>query len=49
MIYGYVRVATKNQLEVFEVESQKNEILEKYPNTKIFEEQFTGVKLDRPI
>ncbi|MEF9991278.1 MAG: recombinase family protein [Peptostreptococcaceae bacterium] len=49
MIYGYVRVSTKNQLEGFGLETQKNEILEKYLNTKILEEQFTGTKLDRPI
>lgn len=49
MFYGYVRVSTKNQLEGFGLESQKNEILEKYPNAKILEEQFTGAKLDRPI
>lgn len=49
MFYGYVRVSTKNQLEGFGLESQKNEVLEKYPNAKIFEEQFTGAKLDRPI
>ncbi|MGL5641517.1 MAG: recombinase family protein [Paraclostridium sp.] len=49
MIYGYVRVSTKNQLEGFGLETQKNEILEKYPSAKIFEEQFTGSKLDRPI
>lgn len=49
MFYGYIRVSTKNQLEGFGLESQKNEILEKYPNAKVFEEQFTGTKLDRPI
>ncbi|SCJ44591.1 DNA-invertase hin [uncultured Clostridium sp.] len=49
MFYGYVRVSTKNQLEGFGLEAQKNEILEKYPNAKILEEQFTGAKLDRPI
>nr|WP_195366252.1 recombinase family protein [[Eubacterium] tenue] len=49
MFYGYVRVSTKTQLEGFGLETQKNEILEKYPNAKILEEQFTGAKLDRPI
>lgn len=49
MFYCYVRVSTKNQLEGFGLESQKNEISEKYPNAKIFEEQFTGAKLDIPI
>ncbi|MDB8790431.1 recombinase family protein [Romboutsia sp. 1001216sp1] len=49
MFYGYVRVSTKNQLDGFGLEAQKNEILEKYPDTKILEEQFTGTKLDRPI
>lgn len=49
MFYGYIRVSTKNQLDGFGLETQKNEILEKYPSSKIFEEQFTGTKLDRPI
>lgn len=35
MFYGYVRVSTKNQLECFGLEAQKNEILEKYPSTLI--------------
>lgn len=49
MFYGYIRVSTKRQLDGFGLESQKKEILEKYSDAKIFEEQFTGSKLDRPI
>lgn len=49
MIYGYVRVSTKKQVEGYGLEVQKNEILNKYPSAYIFEEQYTGTKIDRPI
>lgn len=49
MIYGYTRVSTKKQVEGYGLEVQKREILEKYPSAIIFEEQYTGTKLDRPI
>lgn len=49
MIYGYTRVSTKKQIDGYGLEVQKREILEKYPNALIFEEQYTGTKLDRPV
>lgn len=49
MIYGYTRVSTRAQLDGHGLQSQKQEILSKYENSQIVEEQFTGVKLDRPI
>ena len=47
--YGYCRVSTKGQLDGNGLESQEQEILNKYPNAKIVKEQYTGTKLDRPI
>lgn len=49
MIYGYTRVSTKKQVQGYGLETQKNEILNKYPSAMIIEEQYTGTKLDRPI
>lgn len=49
MIYGYVRVSTKKQVDGYGLEVQKNDILSKYPTALIFEEQYTGTKVDRPI
>lgn len=49
MIYAYTRVSTKKQLDGYGLEVQKQEILEKYPNAIIFEEQYTGSKINRPI
>ena len=49
MIYGYVRVSTKTQLEGNGLQSQINEILNKYKGASILEEQFTGTRADRPI
>lgn len=49
MIYGYTRVSTKKQLDGFGLEVQKKEILSKYPDALIIEEQFTGTKVNRPI
>ena len=49
MIYGYTRVSTKKQLDGYGLDVQKKEILEKYPTAIIYEEQYTGAKLDRPI
>ena len=49
MIYGYTRVSTKKQVDGYGLEVQKNEILLKYPNAIIIDEQYTGTKLDRPI
>ena len=41
MIYGYTRVSTKKQLDGFGLEVQRKEILSKYPDAFIIEEQFT--------
>ena len=49
MIYGYTRVSTKKQLDGYGLDVQKKEILEKYPIAIIYEEQYTGTKLDRPV
>ena len=49
MVYGYTRVSTKKQLDGYGLDVQKNEILEKYPTAIIYEEQYTGAKLDRPV
>lgn len=49
MIYGYVRVSTRKQVDGYGLEVQKNDILCKYPTAIIFDEQYTGTKLDRPI
>ena len=49
MIYGYIRVSTKTQLEGNGLQAQENEILEKYEGAKIEMEQFTGTKTNRPV
>lgn len=45
---GYMRVSSKKQLDGNSLEQQFNEITERYPNIKVFEEQQSGVK-DRPM
>ena len=50
MIYGYTRVSTKGQAkEGNGLEAQKKEILKKYESAKIFEESYTGTKVERPV
>lgn len=49
MIYGYARVSTKTQLEGNGIQAQIQKIESKYEGTKILEEQFTGIKTDRPV
>ena len=49
MIYGYTRVSTRKQVDGYGLDVQRKEILSKYPDAKIYEEQYTGVKLDRPV
>ena len=44
MIYGYCRISTKKQ----SIERQIRNILKEYPEATIFQEAFTGTKLDRP-
>jgi len=47
--FGYIRVSTKGQLENNSFEQQEKEILERYPDAKIYKEQFTGSSMDRPV
>lgn len=49
MIYGYCRVSSKKQLEGHGLEAQRQEILAKYNNVSILEEQYTGTKTNRPV
>lgn len=49
MIYAYCRVSTKKQLDGNSLEQQKQEILSKYDNALITQEQYTGAKTDRPL
>ena len=49
MIYWYTRVSTKKQVDGYGLEVQKTEILEKYPDALILEEQYTWTKLERPV
>lgn len=49
MIYGYCRVSTRKQLDGNSLEQQKQEILSKYSNAVITQEQYTGTKADRPL
>ena len=44
MIYGYVRISTKQQ----NIERQIRNIKNKYPDAVIIQEIFTGTKQDRP-
>lgn len=48
-IYGYCRVSSKKQLEGNGIEVQRTDILEKYNSALIFEEQFSGATIDRPV
>ena len=49
MIYGYCRVSSKKQLEGHGLEAQRQEILAKYNNVAMLEEQYTGTKTNRPV
>ncbi|EES49980.1 recombinase family protein [Clostridium botulinum] len=48
MIYGYVRVSTKGQLDGNSIEEQTNKILKQYENARLVEESQSGAK-ERPI
>ena len=48
-IYGYARVSTKSQLDGNSLELQFAEITEKYNNAIVYEEQYTGKIVERPI
>ena len=50
MILGYTRVSSKNQeREGYGLEVQRQEILSKYPDARIFSEAYTGATVDRPV
>jgi len=49
MIYGYTRVSTKKQLDGYGLETQRIEIIQKYPDAIIIKEQYIGTKLNRPV
>ena len=50
MIYGYCRVSTKAQeKDGYSLGEQEKQILEKYPDAKVYSEAYTGTKVDRPI
>lgn len=46
---GYCRISTKSQIGNFSLEQQEKEILSRYPGAKIYKEQYSGSKVDRPI
>ena len=43
-IYGYCRISTRRQ----SIDRQVRNILREYPDAILYEEAFTGTKLDRP-
>lgn len=47
-VVGYCRISTKSQIDNNSIEQQSNEILERYSDAEIVEEQFTGKTTDRP-
>lgn len=50
MIYGYARVSSKSQLDGNGLEVQLSEITSRYPEAKVYSEQYTGTKVfDRPM
>ena len=49
MIVGYCRVSSKMQLEGYGLEAQVEEINSKYSDVLIYQEQYTGMKADRPL
>ena len=44
-IFGYCRISTRKQ----SIERQKRNIKKEYENAVIFEESFTGTKIERPV
>ena len=48
-IIGYCRVSSRTQLDNFSLEQQRQEILSKYKEAKIYQEQFTGKTTHRPV
>lgn len=48
MIYGYIRVSSKSQLDNNSLEQQEQEILKEYPDAIIIKEQFSAKSIHRP-
>ena len=48
MIYGYVRVSSKSQIDNNSFEQQEQEILKEYSDAIIVKEQFTAKSIHRP-
>ena len=48
-VYGYCRVSSKGQLDGNSLEGQREEILSRYSNAIIYQEQFTGKTVERPV
>ena len=48
-VIGYARVSSQSQLDGYGLEAQRNEILNRYPDAIIYEEQYTAKTSDRPI
>lgn len=44
MIYGYIRVSTKRQIDGNSIENQQRKILKRYPEAKIIIESASGAK-----
>lgn len=49
MVYGYLRVSSKSQIENNSFEEQEKKILERYSDAVIKKEQFTAATTDRPV
>jgi len=48
-IYGYARVSTKGQLDGNSLEQQLCEIMDRYTNSVVYEEQYSGKTTERPV
>ena len=49
MIYGYCRVSSKGQVDNNSFKQQQQEILSKYKEAEIYQEQFSGKTTHRPV
>lgn len=48
-IYGYARVSTKSQLDGNSLEQQLCEIMDRYSKVTVYEEQYSGKTIERPV
>ena len=48
-IYGYARVSTKSQLDGNSLEQQLFEIMDRYSKVTVYEEQYSGKTVERPV